>query len=264
MPYQNNVFNASDIAESIHSCDSLIAELKKLDDDKKCALIDALTLKKITNLCENAGHSFSSDDALRRAHDESKRNLIELIGLFPKDRRVKLISSTFRSESTLVSHDPNHDVCSRFYQTSADVYLKDFTETVYFKDGYYNNVVNIPDFVWSWESFVTSLAMYVKNKNNKQIEHALHDVLEFIPEDTAEQFFNEIGVEKLLSFKNLDSLLIKYKICETLVLNEMNKKNKSEPALNLVWDGARFFNNNGELPIVTGTVIEKEEALIPS
>ena len=219
MRYEDNSFGANEIAFSIHSADRLMTELEKLGDDaeKKSALIDALTLKKITSLYENADASFSRDDALRRSHDESKRNLIKLIGLFPKDRRVALIASSFRSESTIVNY-------SRSYQIADEVYLKDFAEKVFFEDGCYNNLVNMPDFVWTWESFVKSLAIYVTGKNNEQIENALHDVLLFIPEDSAEQFFKAISVEKLLSLNSLDSLLQKYDFCETLILNGMNNE----------------------------------------
>src|SRR3990167_9742453 len=137
MRYEDNSFGANEIAFSIHSADRLMTELEKLGDDaeKKSALIDALTLKKITSLYENADASFSRDDALRRSHDESKRNLIKLIGLFPKDRRVALIASSFRSESTIVNY-------SRSYQIADEVYLKDFAEKVFFEDGCYNNLVN--------------------------------------------------------------------------------------------------------------------------
>ncbi len=211
MRYQNNSFDVRWIGNNIQSYDALLIELTNLadDDNKKSDLIDALTIKRITNLYENVGQSFSSDHALRWSHEESRRNLIKLLNLFPKDKRIALIAGSYCGETTLLSADPDHEV-----------YLKDFTRKVFLEDGWYNDVANIqPDFVWTWESFIKNLAMYVKSNI-----HALHDVLSFIPEDSIALFFKEIGVEKLLTVDDLDSLLQKYDFLEPLFLNEINNQ----------------------------------------
>lgn len=189
MRYQVHGYNPGEIAENIRRCDDFMIELQKLDDAKKSALIDAITLEKIIHLDSDSSHSYSSSHALYWAHEKSKRNLIKLIGLFPKNRRVALIASAFRSDSALFSYDFNHDVF---------------------------------EFVGTWESFVKNLAMYVKSKNDQQIERALLGVLEFIPEDSIGQFFKEIGVAKLLSLSGIGSLLEQYDFCKTLILSEVN------------------------------------------